>query len=161
MAKTLIMLGSSVSSSDTQGRDFQVPLITAAADITVPDAQKFGTVLNVGGGGDRNGRAHFELRDKNDVLVFEMDRKLSEAAVIRLSTETGVAAAGTLHNLAAGTGHWIIDAASFATGKIIVEINGKYGRSPTTSRAFGSPSYQEFKDCAGRWALEFPFTVTE
>ena len=158
MAKTLIVLGTQTTSADTDGRDFRIPSVGAKADLTSVDGAKNAARAATLGS---NIRGHFsmELFDTNGDSVFVVDG--STGAQLRLSTEAGAAAAGSDHDLDAGIGHWIVDAASFATGRIVIKSTGRMGTGSIEVSVNGPLAYQEARDCAGVWNAEYKFTVTE
>ena len=82
-------------------------------------------------GVELSGKADLTLFDKDMQTVFVVAGNYSAALNtqprIDLSTEAGAATAGSSHDLSADLGHWVVDAATFATGLIRVELHGKLG----------------------------------
>ena len=158
MAKTLTLLSTTISSA-TQGRDFTVPNVAIKTEVTAADATKFACVYEVLRFGDGRGRADLTLKDNTGSSVLNIVGKFADSPRIHLSTEAGAAGAGS--NNAGLFGHWIIDAASFSTGSVELEMHGKLHVSPKSVVIGGAASYQEIRDSAGVWMIQYNFTVSE
>lgn len=163
MAKTLIYKGSDALSSDSK-RNFADPVITGIADLTATDALNKATICIVTAIAG-HGRCVMELFDKNSVSQFVVNGPFlagGASLLIWLSTEAGAAAAGSAHDLSINRGNWIVDAASFATGLITVQLTGDLNvRIQNQVLSPFGDVYTETRDSAGVWPFQIPFTVTE
>lgn len=164
MAKTLILLATSVTSADTIGRDFVTPRISTLTDQTADDLKAFAGFFRLTSPQSAHGRLHMELQDKDGTIIAQLDEKMSATTGVFLSTEAGAAAAGSANGGNDNQIHWIVDAATFSSGLVRVELGGRYSgavRSQASISGFARNSYVEIRDMSGPWAVDLPFTVTE
>ena len=176
MAKTLKSVGTTTLSADTRGRDFTTPIIFNIADASYVGQSgsalddKLSMSVPLPGVATVTGHVKMELIDVNGATVAEVKDAYDKFLSLRviLSTEVGAAAAGSLNNLTTGTIHHIVDAASFATGKIKVSVSGDFGQGAalgflSSVAPVGIPvtTYLETRELAGQWNIEYNFTVTE